>query len=110
MTETVSGRGTTRPRLLQATMAWSLFILDLALVAILWPIGLWLARADVAGLLSNAAVARGLIFPLTDLLLLYAMGLYRREAFVEKHHSALRVPMVVAMGATIGLIACRVTF
>ena len=79
----------TRPRLLQATMAWSLFILDVCLVAILWPIGLWLARVDVAGLLSNTAVVRGMVFPLADLLLFYAMGLYRREAFVEKRHSAL---------------------
>ena len=49
---------------------------------------------------------RALVYPLSDLLLLYAMGLYRREAFVEQHRSAVRVPMVVAMGAVVALIFC----
>jgi sugar transferase (PEP-CTERM system associated) len=106
MSEIVSEHGMTRPRLLQATMARSLFMLDVALVAIAWPAALWLARFDVAGLLNVAADTRGLFYPLADLSLLYAMGLYRREAFVEKHNSSLRVPTVVGMGAVVALIFC----
>ena len=95
-----------RPRLLQATMAGSLFTLDLALVAIVWPVALWLARFDVTSLLNFTADMRGVAYPMSDLLFLYAMGLYRREAFVEKHHSALRLPMVVAMGSVAALFVC----
>src|SRR4029077_2590413 len=48
------------------------------------------------------------IYPLADLLFLYAMGLYRREAIVEKNHAAIRVPLVVGMGAIAALIFCAV--
>ncbi len=92
----------TRLRLLQATMARSLFLIDAAIVAVSWPIAWWLARSDPV-----TADIRGLLYPLSDLLLLYAMGLYRREAFVAKHHSAMRVPMVVAMGVIAGFISHR---
>jgi len=95
-----------RPRLLQATMSGSLFTLDLALVAIVWPVTLWLARFDVASLLNLTMDVRGITYPISDLVFLYAMGLYRREAFVEKHHSALRLPMVVGMGAIVALFVC----
>ena len=98
----------TRPRLLQATMARSLFTLDVALVAIAWPVALWLVRFEVAGLHPGTADIRGLVYPLANLLLLYAMGLYRREAFVEKHHSTVRVPTVVGMGVVAALMLCVV--
>jgi len=84
-------------------MAGSLFTLDLALVAIVWPVALWMARFDVNSLLNFTADVRSVTYPVFDLLFLYAMGLYRREAFVERHHSALRLPMVVAMGAVAAL-------
>jgi sugar transferase (PEP-CTERM system associated) len=99
-----------RSRFLQVTAARSLFTLDVALVAILWPVALWLAQTNAAGQPGSATVVRGLVYPMADLLLLYAMGLYRREAFVEKQHSALRVPMIVAMGAATALIVCEVIY
>ena len=89
----------TRLRLLQATMARSLFLIDVTLVAVVWPVAWWLARNEAV-----TADIRGLFYPLSDLLLLYAMGLYRREAFVAKHHSVTRVPMVVGMGVTAALL------
>ncbi len=89
----------TRLRLLQATMARSLFLIDVTLVVVLWPVAWWLARNEAV-----TADVRGLVYPLSDLLLLYAMGLYRREAFVAKHHSATRVPMVVGMGVIAALL------
>lgn len=89
----------TRLRLLQATMARSLFLIDVALVVVLWPVAWWLGRNEAV-----TADLRGLVYPLSDLSLLYAMGLYRREAFVAKHHSATRVPMVVGMGVIAALL------
>ncbi len=94
----------TRPRFLQATMARSLLMFDVALVAMTWPVALWLARFDIAALFTITPDPRGWIYPLADLLLLYAMGLYRREAFAERHLSAVRVPAAVAMGVVAVLI------
>jgi len=92
------------------TVARSLFTLDVALVAILWPIVLWLAHLNTAGPLSSATMLRAVAYPVADLLLLYAMGLYRREALVEKRHSAFRIPMIVAMGGATALIFCEVAW
>jgi sugar transferase (PEP-CTERM system associated) len=94
-----AGHGMTRLRLLQATMAQSLFLIDIALVVVLWPVAWCLARNEAV-----TADIRGSFYPLADLLLLYAMGLYRREAFVAKHHSVTRLPMVVAMGVIAALL------
>src|SRR5258708_997035 len=93
------GHGMTRLRLLQATMARSLFLIDVALVGVLWPFAWWLGRNEAV-----TADIRGVVYPLSDLLLLYAMGLYRREAFVAKHHFATPVPMVVGMGVLAALL------
>lgn len=93
----------TRLRLLQATIARSLFLIDMTLVAVLWPVAWWLVRNEAA-----TADIRALFYPASDLLLLYAMGLYRREAFVAKYHSAARVPTVVGMGVVAALIFQRV--
>ena len=89
----------TRRRLLKATIARILFTLDMALVAIFWPAALWLVRFDIV-----TVNIRALVYPLSDLLLLYAMGLYRREAFVEQYRSILRVPMAVGMGVLAALL------
>ena len=105
-TEVGSRPDMTRPKILQATMARSLFALDVALVAVAWPLALWLARYDVANLLRITADMRGLVYPLSDLTFLYAMGLYRREAFVESHRSVMRVPTVVGMGAVVAWFVC----
>jgi sugar transferase (PEP-CTERM system associated) len=98
----------TRPRILQATMARSLFVFDVALVAVGWPLVLWVASFDIGAVLRFPADIRVLAYPLTDLLFLYAMGLYRREAFVENQRSALRVPLVVGMGVAAALLICGV--
>ena len=88
----------TRPWILKATMARVLFALDLVLALTAWPLMLWLARFDLVQSLGDP---RALAYPVADLLLLYAMGLYRREAFVEKRRSIARVPLVVGMGTVL---------
>jgi sugar transferase (PEP-CTERM system associated) len=99
----------TRPRILRATMARSLFALDVLLVLIVWSAIMWLAHFGIGGLLNTPIDMRGALYPASDLLFLYAMGLYRREAFVEKHRSAMRVPLIVGMGAVTALTICSVT-
>jgi sugar transferase (PEP-CTERM system associated) len=98
----------TRPRILQATMARTLFVLDVLLVAIAWPLVLGLSQFNAADLTRVPGDLRGFAYPLSNLLFLYAMGLYRREAFVEMQRSVLRVPLVVGMGAAAALIVCAV--
>ena len=49
-----------------------------------WPLVLWLSRPDVLSLCSLLpSDSRGLAYPVFDLLLLFAMGLYRRDAILE---------------------------
>jgi sugar transferase (PEP-CTERM system associated) len=96
----------TRRRILQATMARSLFALDVILVMATWPVILWLAHFEIIGPAGGPMDPRGVVYLLSDLLLLYAMGLYRREAFVENRRSAMRVPLVVAMGAVVAVLIC----
>lgn len=75
-----------------------LFWLDAAGVALLWPLLLWL----VAGPWGPwPLAASGGLYAACDLLLLFAMGLYRREAILEAGRSLGRVPLVVGMGAAL---------
>lgn len=87
-------------------MARSLFVLDAVLVAAAWPMVLSLAGLDLSGVFETPREARGVLYPLFELLSLYAMGLYRREAFAERRDAAVRVPVVVAMGASGAAIVC----
>ncbi len=87
-------------------MAWSLFALDILLVVAAWPLVLWLARVDIAALFRFPVDLRGLLYPLSHLLFLYAMGLYRREAFVERKRSVARVPLVAGMAMGLGWAVC----
>ena len=89
----------TRPRILQTPAALILFLLDTVLAVTAWPMVLWLARFDG----GNPWDMRALIYPPANLLLLYAMGLYRREAIVEQRQAMARVPWVVGMGAVLAL-------
>ncbi len=80
-----------------------LFLLDLGLVALVWPLTLWAGWPGLITLLDQPADAWCIIYPLSDLLALYAMGLYRREAILETRKSLSRVPLVVGMGAVAAL-------
>ena len=81
-----------------------LFALDAASVVILWPLLLWNAHAAELPRLALPFDVRGILFPVLDLLLLYAMGLYRRDALLHLRVSLSRVPLVVGMGAALTLL------
>ena len=75
------------------------------LILAVWPAVLSVARPDVLSLFRLPTDARGLHYPAFDLLLLFAMGLYRRDAILQAGRSLTRVPLVVGMGATLAILA-----
>lgn len=87
-----------RLKLSMTTTGTALFALDAVLVILAWPIVLWLGRPDFHALFAPPGDLRGFLYPAADLLVLYAMGLYRREAMAETGRSLTRVPLVVGMG------------
>ncbi len=108
----VSSQNSTRPNqpgrlpgYRRVTVAWALFAIDALLVLIAGPVVLWL---EPFGPQTALAQPLYLTCPLADLLLLYAMGLYRRDALADKSLSAPRVPVVVAMGMLTAFILAHV--
>ncbi len=91
-------------KLSMITAGAALFVLDLCLVGLVWPLVLWAGWPAPITLLAPPLDVWCGIYPIADLLALYAMGLYRREAMLETRKSLSRVPLVVGMGAAIGLI------
>jgi hypothetical protein len=73
-----------------------LFWVDLACVAVFWPLGFRLAAPAFASLPQTIT---GATYACIDLLMLFAMGLYRRKAILAFGRSVARLPLVVGMGA-----------
>lgn len=90
------------------TPATLLFALDLGVVVVMWPLALWAAHPEIATRLVPPLDLRGIAYPVADLLLLYAMGLYRRDAIMLTGRSLSRVPLVVGMGALLAVLCCVV--
>jgi len=91
-------------RFSRTTTGTVLFALDALLIVAVWPLVLWLSRPDCWSLFRLPTDSRGLDYPVFDLLLLFAMGLYRREAILEAGRSLTRVPLVVGMGAALAIL------
>ena len=85
-----------------------LFALDLGCVLVAWPLVLWAAYPSFFPHPVPPLDLRGITYPVTDLLLLYAMGLYRRDAILWTGRSLSRVPLVVAMGAVLTVLCSLV--
>jgi len=92
------------PRFSKTTTGTVLFALDAALVLAIWPLVLWVSRPDVLSLFALLSGSRGFDYPIFDLLLLFAMGMYRRDAILDASRSLTRVPLVVGMGATLAIL------
>ena len=88
----------------KTTTGTVLFALDALLISTVWPLVFWLSRPDFLVLFALPSDARGLAYPCFNLLLLFAMGLYRREAILEAGRSLTRVPLVVGMGAALAVV------
>ena len=91
-------------RFSKTTTGSVLFALDAMLILAAWPSVLWMSRLDVLDLFIIPTDSRGLDYPILDLLLLFAMGMYRREAILEAGRSLSRVPLVVGMGAAMAIL------
>jgi lipopolysaccharide/colanic/teichoic acid biosynthesis glycosyltransferase len=85
----------------KSTTGTALFALDSTLILAAWPFVLQVGRPDEGVLFALPGDAGGYIYPVFDLILLFAMGLYRRDAILEVARSFTRVPMVVGMGASL---------
>jgi sugar transferase (PEP-CTERM system associated) len=83
-----------------------LFCLDVGCVLVAWPLVLWAAYPAFVLHLVPPLDLRGISYPVTDLLLLYAMGLYRRDAILETGKALSRVPLIVGMGAVVTVLCC----
>jgi sugar transferase (PEP-CTERM system associated) len=90
------------------TTGSALFALDLCCALVAWPLVLWAAYPGLVIHVTPPLDLRGVCYPLTDLLLLYAMGLYRRDAILWTGRSLSRVPLVVGMGAVLTVLAALV--
>jgi sugar transferase (PEP-CTERM system associated) len=74
---------------------FALFLIDTAMVAVLWPLTVWLAWA-VLGIAPDWLQTA--LLGVLNLLFQYALGLYRREAVANKYTTLSRIPMVVMLG------------
>jgi sugar transferase (PEP-CTERM system associated) len=77
------------------TAGSALFIIDAALIAVVWPVTLWLA-VDVPG--AGHGLFQAYVFGVMDLVFLFALGLYRRDSIADTARALGRVPLVVAIG------------
>jgi len=76
--------------------AAALFAADAALVALVWPVALLVAReAFPGGVLPGFASL--LLYPAGFPLFLYALGLYRRDALIEPARALRRVPVAALL-------------
>jgi sugar transferase (PEP-CTERM system associated) len=88
----------------RTTTGTKLFAFDALLIASVWPMVLWLSRPDMISLSVLTSDSRGLAYPVLDLLMLFAMGLYRRDAILNTARSLTRVPLVVGMGIALAVL------
>jgi sugar transferase (PEP-CTERM system associated) len=86
------------------TTGSALFLLDLLLVALAWPATLWMGGPVSASPSATQFDVRLFGYPLAVLLVMYAMGLYRRDAILETRKTATRIPLVVGMGGVLAIL------
>ena len=88
----------------RTTTGTVLFRLDTLLILMVWPVVVWLSRPDAQALLRVVTDARGFAYPGLDLLLMFAMGMYRRDAILHTGRSLTRVPLVVGMATGLAIL------
>jgi sugar transferase (PEP-CTERM system associated) len=81
-----------------------LSLLDALLILAIWPMVLWASQPGIGALFDLSADLRGVAYPACDVLSLFAMGLYRRDAVLHERRSVARVPLVVVMGCALAIL------
>jgi sugar transferase (PEP-CTERM system associated) len=89
---------------LSVTPGSALFLLDVLLVAMVWPLILWIGGPASKSPSVLQFDIRVYGYPLAALLVLYAMGLYRRDAILEPLRTATRIPLVIGMGGVLSIL------
>lgn len=82
------------------TASAAMFFLDAVLTALVWPLGAWWAAGAALAAPQTISLLAALVPPLANLLLLYALGLYRRDAILEMRRALARIPLVAGLAAT----------
>ena len=88
------------PRLSALSSGKVLFALDVLAMLALTPVALWAGRAG--GFIPSPG--QFIAFPPADLLLLFAMGLYRRDAVIELRRALARMPLVAGMAVVVAVL------
>ena len=77
----------------------ALFLLDMLIIMIAWPLTFWaVARSDVSGI----EIAQAIVLAVSNLTFLYALGLYRRESLADPNRAIRRVVIIVAIAVGAG--------
>ena len=98
-TDTTGQRGPNgmMPRLAAISSGRMLFVIDAAILLLATPVVQLVGESS--GVLANTREA--LLFLPANLLMFYAMGLYRRDAMVALRRTMTRVPLIAGMGAVL---------
>lgn len=86
------------------TTGSALFVLDLAISVVIWPLTLWIGGPNSLSPDVPPFDIRAAGYPFCVLLVFYAMGLYRRAALLEPRKTATRIPLVVGMGGVLSIL------
>ena len=81
------------------TTGKALFFLDVAAMLVVWPMLLQIGCWGDECFRPTADGAAAFLYPVANLVSLYALGLYRREAIIQTRESLGRVPLAVSIGA-----------
>jgi len=94
--------GTMLHSLAKLTMGRALCLLDVIATALVWP-ALFFLLSDGTGRITGRITGHGwltlVLYPATNFVALYALGLYRRDVGIELRRSLARMPLVAAVGA-----------
>lgn len=77
----------------------ALFLLDCLAVLLIWPLILGLACWGNVCTRPTPDGLGAVLYPVANLISLYALGLYRRDALIDTRESLARVPLAVSIGA-----------
>jgi sugar transferase (PEP-CTERM system associated) len=81
------------------TTGKALFLLDILFALIAWPVVLRFGCWGNECLDATPDGLATLLYPTANLVSLYALGLYRRDAIIDTRGSLARVPLAVSLGA-----------
>ena len=81
------------------TTGKALFLLDAASMLLVWPVLLHFGCWGIECFRPTPDGAAALVYPIANLVSLYALGLYRREAIIQTRESLGRVPLAVSLAA-----------